>query len=137
MKHFFRYKDGYVTVNAETIYITHSKKLSRADFNGKNILHQSKLLFYYIYFLALGICIWLHSYLLLVIVSVLLGVKYISGKRTAVITIPFGNLINIRKTDKAVILAYTNQDGETTEHQLLKKIDKKDFDVLKSLKTKL
>jgi hypothetical protein len=104
MKHFFRYKDGYVIANTDTINIIYSKKLNSADFNGNSILHQSKLLFYLIYFIAIGVCIWWQSYLLLTIETALLGVKYISGKKTEVITIPVSTFINIRKTDKAVIL---------------------------------
>jgi predicted transcriptional regulator len=65
--------------------------------------------------------------LLLTIVTALLGVKCISGKKTEVITIPVSTFINIRKTDKAVILAFINKDGETAEQKLLK-IDKKDFE---------
>jgi hypothetical protein len=126
MNHYFRYKDGYVIANTDTINIIYSKKLSSADFN-VNSLHQSKLLFYLIYFIAVGVCIWWQSYLLLTIVTALLGVKCISGKKTEVITIPVSTFINIRKTDKAVILAFINKDGETAEQKLLK-IDKKDFE---------
>lgn len=114
MRHYFRYKDGYVNIDSENIYITATGNWQEAfdvkELRSKKSLLKYRLSTWGIYLIIICISIYNQSYLMLIIITALLGVNNLFGKTNAY-KIPLSKLLSVNKTNNTAILNFYNEIG--------------------------
>lgn len=123
MQHYFRCKEGYVFNVGPNIYLSILNKRY-------NKLFLSKKLLWLIYITLIGASVWLHSTLLLLLVTIILGIYNLWGKYETII-IPVSTLKSIERTDNTISLNYYIDTGVSIK--TIRKVYIKDFETLKDL----
>ena len=135
MKYCFKYKGGYVNIDDENICltITVSRQGARELKERRSVL-SSKILTWTVYVAFTTLCVWLHSYIMLVLVTALIGVNNLYPKKDA-LKIPLCRLNKIERKGRMAVLYYNTEAGNAAK-QNLRKVDEKDYKVLLNLTEK-
>lgn len=138
MKHSFRHKNGYFLIDEENIYITITGNRNEAKQLGeqknKNFLYKNRNLFWAFYIIVVIICVYIKSYVILIIATTLLGAKNLSGKVIEPYKIPIEKLLSVSRTGTTTKLKFRNQTGQITVESF-KKIPDNDYEILTNLVT--
>jgi hypothetical protein len=132
MRHYFRYKGGYINIDDENIYLTTTgnwQEISGLKEQKKNSYQkQLKFLLWGMYLVFICICVFRQSYLMLIIVTALLGVNNLFGK-TPAYKIPLAKVTSLERNNSAVILKFNNEADETVKVKL-KNVPEADYQIL-------
>lgn len=123
MRHYFRYKGGYVNVDDENIYLTTTGNWQETaglkEHKKNSYLPQLRFLPWGIYLVFICMCVYWQSYILLIIITASLGIDNLFGKTNAY-RIPLLKVTSIDRVNNAVILEFCNEAGEPVKEKLKK-----------------
>lgn len=132
-KVYFKYGNGYLNIDNENIYFTVSgnwdETRTLGEMKSKNNLKRQNILFWAIFLVFAAISIWWHSYLVLIILIVFLGVDNLFDKKYNGFKIPHSKLIRIVRNGKNVMLQFYNTANEQMDITL-KKVKDIDYQLL-------
>ena len=121
MKHHFRHKRGYVNIDNENIYLTTTGNWQETsgltEQKNNSYKQQFKYVLWGIYLVLICICVFMQSYLMLIMVTALLGVNNLFGK-TPAYKIPLAKVTSLERLNNAVVVNFYNEANEPVKAKL-------------------